>query len=375
MHGCLVIFLSLTYNQRMIMIIPRYLLREVFLALLTVTVILLLIFLSNQLVRYLSYAASGKIAASFVFRMLLFEVPYLLALLIPLGFYLGIILAYGRMYADNEMSVMQSSGVGLSRLILITSFLSVILSVVVALLTTWVNPRIESQKNKEINNDTLIGTLRPGRFQVVNDGRSVIYVEKLARNKAEASNIFIAEEPHANLSNNKNWIVLSAANGYQSKNHWRQKFIVSNDGYRYEGTPGENDYKVVSFKKYAVRLPEPMLNTSHPTEESISTSNLLHHYNIPKAASELQWRLAWPISIFVLMILGIALCRVKPRQGRFISIVPAILVYIVYVNLLFMAKSWMEQGLLPISIGMWWVHLLLLASAVLWLIRSKRANR
>ena len=99
------------------MIISRYLMKEIFSALLAVTLVLLLIFLSNQLVRYLSYAASGKIAANIVLQLLGFEIPYLLALLLPLGLYLGIILAYGRLYVDSEMPVLNACGLGLKRLV------------------------------------------------------------------------------------------------------------------------------------------------------------------------------------------------------------------------------------------------------------------
>ena len=91
-----------------IRIISRYLLKEVLASLLAVTIVLLLIFLSNQLVRYLSYAASGKIAAHLVVQLMGFEIPYLLALLLPLGLYLGIILAFGRLYADSEMAVLNA---------------------------------------------------------------------------------------------------------------------------------------------------------------------------------------------------------------------------------------------------------------------------
>ena len=90
------------------MIISRYLIKEIFNALFSVSFVMLLIFLSNQLIRYLKYAANGKIAASAVMQLMGLEIPYLLVLLLPLGLFLGILLAFARLYAENDMRVMQS---------------------------------------------------------------------------------------------------------------------------------------------------------------------------------------------------------------------------------------------------------------------------
>jgi lipopolysaccharide export system permease protein len=345
-------------------IISRYLVKEVVTTLVAVTLILLLIFLSNQLVRYLSYAAAGKIAASFVLQMLAFEIPNLLSLLLPLGLYLGIILAYGRLYADNELPVLNACGFGIGRLVYITSLLALVISLVVLVLTLWVNPMIATQKAKGLTNDNLLGTVRPGRFQVMNNGHNVVYVEKISRNRQTAKNIFIAEEPKSD-SDNQSWVVVSAANAHQAYNPIGQKFIVTTDGYRYDGTPGDNDYKIIQFKKYAVRLPDAPVSSAHQDEEAMPTTVLWHHYQKPNAAAEIQWRVSMPITVFVLTLIAIPLSRVRPRQGRYANLLPAMLIYIVYVNLLFMARNWVEQKMISPWVGMWWVHVLLMLVAFL----------
>jgi lipopolysaccharide export system permease protein len=351
-------------------IISRYLIKEVLAALLAVTVILLLIFLSNQLVRYLSYAATGKIAANVVMQLLGFEIPYLLALLLPLGLYLGIMLAYGRLYADSEMPVMNASGLGIKRLIVITSVLAVMVASVVVLLMLWVNPMIAQQKGKRMSQDNLLSTLRPGRFQVMSGGRRVIYVETMSRDHKQASNLFIAEENKKTTGDNP-WVVVSAAQGYQSKYPKDlDNFIVSSDGYRYEGTPGLNAFKIIGFKKYAVRIPQPPLN-SHEEEEAVPTLKLFQDYQSAASKAELQWRFALPISVLLLALLAIPLSQVRPRQGRYSHILPAILIYIVYVNLLFIARNWVEQNIALGALGIWWVHGLLLALALLLLFAQR----
>ena len=344
------------------MIISRYLTKEVFNTLLAVTFIILLIFLSNKLVRYLSYAAVGKVAPNIVLQLMGFEIPYLLALLLPLGLYLAILLAYGRLYADSELRVLHGCGLSVGRLIAITSMLALTITAIVVILTLWVNPWIATQKSKliaySLSTDNLLNNLMPGRFQVSPDGRRVFYVERISRNHKQANNIFIADQgKNPGPESYSSWTVVSAANGSHMKDHVTQdRFIVATDGYRYEGVPGQNDFKIIQFKKYAVRMPNTTMVSKRDEQEAISTAALWKNYQKPENASELQWRFSIPISALLLGLLAIPLSQVQPRHGRYSQLAPAILIYIVYMNMLFVARNWVEQKVLPISLGMWWVH-------------------
>ena len=81
-------------------------------------------------------------------------------------------------------------------------------------------------------------------------------------------------------------------------------------------------------------------------------------------AAEFQWRLAMPISVFILSLLAIPLSEVKPRQGKYARLIPAIFIYIIYANLIFVARVLIQKGSLPAFIGIWWVHGLLLLVAL-----------
>lgn len=351
------------------MIINRYLYKEIIGALLGVTLVLLLVFLSNQLVRYLGYAASGKLAVHFLLQLLGCEVPYLLALLLPLGLYLGIILAYGRLYADSELPVLHACGFSLTRLLKVTSLFALVITAVVIALTFWINPIIAAQKGKIIaegmSRDNMLDMVMPGRFQVSSNGNRVVYVESVSKHRTQARNIFIAEQGKNTADDtHSNWTVVSAAEGSQVKDkNSPDRFVVAHDGYRYEGVPGQNDFKIIQFKKYYVRVPT-ILNTKRQAQESLPLKKLWEDYQKPENAAELQWRFAMPISAFLLALIAIPLSHVKPRAGRYSQIVPAVLVYVVYVNLLFLARNWIEQKTVSTALGMWWVHGIMIALAV-----------
>ncbi len=364
------------------MIITRYLTREVLNALLLVTIVLMLIFFCQQVLRYLNYAAIGKIPASILFELVGLEAPFLLSLLLPLGLYLGIMIAYGRLYADNEMAILQMCGYGRLRIMKLSAWLAFAVAAVILCLMLWVNPWVSAKQRQVLASDEatlqLVQTMIPGRFQVSPNGTHVMYVEKLSRDRQRAETVFLAQEKVSRdeSTDQHSWMLVLANEGYQIKDKETQEdFFVTTDGYRYEGTPGQNDYKVIQFRKYAVRVPPTNVHISHIADETLSTSQLWQDYSNPKRAAELQWRFSIALSAILLAFLAVSFSVLKPRQGRYGMLFPAIVTYIIYVNLLFIARHWVEQGKVPIWLGMWWVHgLLILFIALVAFLKARKST-
>lgn len=350
------------------MIISRYLTREVLNALLAVTVVLLLAFLSQQVVRYLNYVAIGKIPTAVLLQLVSFEIPYLLAILLPLGLYLGILFVYGRLYADNEMLILQMCGYGNSKIVKLTALLALGISGIVLFLMLWVNPWVSAKRQQVMSSDEatihLVQTLMPGRFQASPDGRYVMYVEKLSRDRQRAEHVFLAQEkksPDNAVGEQKSWMLVVANEGYQEKDKASSdQFFVMANGYRYEGKPGQNDYKIIQFKKYELRIPQNDVRATHHVVETLPSMQLWQDYANPKSAAEIQWRLSLALSSFLLALLAVPLSTVRPRKGRYLAFLPAVLIYIVYINLLYIARHWVDIGAVPTMIGMWWVHVVML---------------
>lgn len=342
-------------------IIFRYLTKEVLTVMFAVTIVLLLLFLSDQVIRLLNYAASGKLPTGILWQLVGFEIPYLLSLLLPLGLYLSIILAYGRLYADNEIPVLFACGLSVNALFKIISVLAMGVMFFVLWLMLWVNPVIALKKEQLITNsmagDNIFRTVIPGRFQISHDGNRVVYVESISHRNKQAHNLFIAEQKKMFGDPESAWTVVSAAKGYtewdaEKKNH----FLVAENGYRYEGIVGQHNYKVMQFKKYGIHIFDVIQKNSYQEKEAVPTLQLWKEYSDPTNAAELQWRISVAFSVFLLAWIAVPLSRVRPRQGRYAHFFPAILLYIVYINLLFIARNWVESKWIPISLGLWWVH-------------------
>ncbi len=352
------------------MIIFRYFVKEVLGTSIAVTSILLLIFLSNQFIRFLTITAAGKLAAMQILYLLALEIPQLLCFLLPLGLYIGFLLAYGRLYADSEMVVLKTCGLSSRRLMAYTMSMALVIFLIVSFLSFFVNPYIATTRNRvldQIKNTSALESILPGSFQAVESGSKVYYVENMSNDRQQLKGIFEADE--IDTGDNvvpEAWNVLAASSGYlHQDSKTGDKFIIANQGHRYQGIPGDNEFRIVQFQNYGLRIssaPTLKSNDSDGMTTRHLISQLMQH-NVA-AAAELQWRLAMPLSVLLLALLSLPMSQVKPRQGKFAKIFPAVLIYIIYANMILVAQSWLEQGTIVPSLGLWWIHASLLLTII-----------
>jgi len=364
------------------MIIFRYLSKEIFAALSAITGILLLIFISNEFVRYLTRAATGKFSGSTALQLIIIEIPHLLGILLPLGLFLGILFAYSRLYTDNEMTVLYACGLSRLKLLGLTLPVTGVVITVVALLSLWFTPHLLVYRERllaESGTAMELETTLPGRFQENNNGQQIFYVESMTPDHMHMQNIFMAQS--GDIKNNKNtpdnpaitpWIILTAANGYQTVDKKTgDRFFVATQGNRYQGVPGSKDFQIIQFGEYRARIEKHIADISGE-QDAMSTFALLYDKkDRVDAASELQWRFSAPLSALLLALLAVPLSRVKPRQGKYAALLPAILIYIIYANLILVGRNWIEQGHISPALGLWWIHgLMFLGVILIWIYQT-----
>ncbi|MCL5272354.1 MAG: LPS export ABC transporter permease LptF [Gammaproteobacteria bacterium] len=352
------------------MIIFRYLAKEVFLTLIALTAILMLIFLSNQFVQYLNRAASGSIPGVIIMKLMMLEMPNLMGLLLPLGFYIALLLAYGRLYAESEMTVMVACGYGPKQLLKHSFIMATVVAVLVAAVMIWASPLIATERAKLLRTTgikTLIQTIMPGRFHAINGGQQVFYVQSMSRDHTKAEQVFLAKNT---VHDNKvQWDVLWADKAFaETDPESGEEYIVLQNGKEYQGTPGHADYQVAEFVDYKTRLPHPIVRINEDIRTAKTWSLFpLNNPDLQKAA-ELQWRLSIPLMVLTLTFVAVPLSRVSPRSGKYAKLLPAIIIYILYANFMFVARDAITTGTIPLWIGMGWIHLLvvLLGLFLIW---------
>ncbi len=346
------------------MIVFRYLSREVLVTLTAVSGVLLLIIMSGRFIKYLAQAAAGQLDPGVLFMIMGYRLPGFMVLILPLGMFLGILLAFGRMYLDSEMTVLSANGFSDRRVLWYTQGSALVVAVIVATLSLWVAPAGVLKTQQLFNEQaamTEFDTLSAGRFQSLGSGQRVTYAGGLSEDRTQLQDLFITERAGGGGDTVDSGVgVLVAETGRQQMNADGSRYLVLYDGYRYDGTPGSADFRVISYDTYGVLLPKPEIATEVTDHEAIPTLALFGQADIDLQA-ELQWRLALPLLVFVVAFFAVPLSRVNPRQGRFLKLLPAVMLYMAYLALLISARGWMESGKLPAALGLWWVHLLFLA--------------
>jgi lipopolysaccharide export system permease protein len=350
------------------MIIFRYLVKEVVVTVAATTGLLMLIFMSTQFVHYLGGAAIGRYTAQIIFHIMLLQIPYLLALLTPLGFFLALLMAYGRLYADREMTILSCSGLSQLRLLKMTLAIATVVVIIVSIFSLGISPMVtKAQKTliDQARNAPVVDIIFPGRFFSMDGGKQVFYMAGVSRDHQQFQGIFMAQQDG---DSDNRWSIVAAAHGYQQTNPANKlNYLYVNDGHRYLGTPGKFDFQNQQFDKFSLRLDQrERLLRSEP--EIQSTWQLLHERNNLPAMAELQWRISTPLSVFILAILAVPMCQVNPRQGKFAQLLPSILIYIIYANMMFVARDWLTSGNISPYLGLWWLHglLFLLAIFLFW---------
>jgi lipopolysaccharide export system permease protein len=350
------------------LIVFRYLSREVLVTLSAVSAVLLVIIMSGRFIKYLAQAAQGVLDPGVLFLIMGYRIPGFLQLILPLGLFLGFLLAYGRLYLDSEMTVLSATGVSQQRL---TAY-SMAPALIVALLVGWLSlglapqgvasvARILSEQDALTELDTLV----PGRFQSLRDGSRVTYSQELSPDRSELRGVFMSEKRFSTDGRSERGItVLVAESGRQEIQDDGSRYLILENGYRYDGEPGEADYRAIQYDTYGVLLPKPEVAIEASEREATPTRELLGSSD-PRMQAELQWRLSLPLLVFIVTLLAVPLSKVNPRQGRFLKLLPAIFLYMAYLGLLIAARGALDKGRLPAALGLWWVHAIFLAIGLL----------
>jgi lipopolysaccharide export system permease protein len=342
-------------------IFMRSTLREFAAAGVGVFTVLLAITFTSQLIRLLGSAARGRIPADAVVTLMGFSALGYLSVLLSATLFLAVLLTMTRAYRDSEMVVWQTSGLGLlSWLKPVVLFALPIVSCVAVLslyLTPWAVTKAEQYRHQLENRDD-VSAIAPGVFKETKRGDRVFFVEKLSTDLTQIANVFV----HSTQNGKQG--VMVASRGYVETTDEGDRYLVMLDGRRYEGTPGQADYRVVSFSRYAVLVEREEGKRFMPSQKSQSTDQLLSQPT-PVHLAELAFRIGLPISSIVLAFIAIPMSAVNPRTGRFANIIMAVPVFMIYSNMVSMSQAWIAQEKVPASLGMWGVHVVMVIVLVL----------
>lgn len=347
------------------LIIFRYLSKQVLQVMVAITLVVLLIIMSGRFVNYVAQAATGSLKPEFLFAIMGLRIPEFLVMIMPLGLFLGILLAYGRLHIENEMTVLTAGGLSRSSLLRMTMMPAGLVMLIVMFLSLWASPmgirQVELIFAKQATMSQF-DLLVPGRFQKM--GGRVTYTHSLSDENQQMNGVFIADQ-NVSGSIGLSMVLADSARMQSKTNETGYRYLILTEGRRYDLTPGKLPIREVHFGNYGIRMEDRKVNENITREKAMPTTALFGSSNL-KYQAELQWRFALPILIPIIVLIALPLSHVNPRQGRYVKMFPAILLYLLYLSLLMSARGAIEDGAIPVEVGLWPVHgvFLLLALAL-----------
>ena len=355
-------------RRRRLPVLDRMLILEVVKTVLAVLSVLVTIIVSRKFLSILTKAIEGEIAGGTLMTLLGLKILGTLIIFLPAALFLGLLMVFGRMYRDQEMSILASGGVGYGRLYQAVAWLVIPLCLLSAYLALEVLPWSEAKVQSLMRHDEKTADLRgikPGRFNEFSKGDVVLYAESLSEADGLMHNVFVQSR-----NGDKNGVT-AADSGYLKETETGSHFVVLDKGIRYQGTPGQTDYIISEFDEYAVKIDADADDDGNVIKrESTLPSAQLWKSKLPRELAELQRRLAVPLGVLILGMLAIPISKVAPRSGVFGNVVTAFLIFVVYFNLQSVSQGLLISGKLPVWLAYSGVYILMLALILFNLVKA-----
>jgi lipopolysaccharide export system permease protein len=364
-------------------IIFRYLLKEVAKTQLAVFFVLMTIFISQKFVRVLGDASEGSIPGQLVMTFIALKIPDLASFILPLSLFLGVLLAYGRIYADSEMTVLHACGVSEWYVVRVTLVLAVITAILTGIFTLYLAPLASEYQytvKEELAADSGLSALVSGRFQQTGNQDAVVFIHDKDRETNSFNKVFVAQLPKgdnigASIINSS---LVYAKTGKVFEDEQGSQQLVLGDGIRYHRDLDTKEFQSVAFNKYYIQIKDQEVEHQHRKLSALTTLELYN--NMPPELESayratIQWRIAFPLLCIILVFIAVPLSVVNPRQGKFGKMLPALMLFLGYLLLLTSMRSAIEKNAIPSIIGLWPIHFSALFIGIMLLMKERSSGR
>ncbi|PTQ89067.1 LPS export ABC transporter permease LptF [Agitococcus lubricus] len=339
------------------MIIRRYLAGQLLITTVAITLLLTFILMGGRVIKFFGMAAQGKLDVELLSAVLLYRLPGFLELIIPLSLFIAVLLTFGRLYIDNEMAVMSASGISRWQMLGFISPTVLVVTLIIASFSFYLTPKgnweYERLFKQQANRNTF-DLIKPEQFQRIGD--NMLYARALSSDKTQLFDVTLYSQP-SNPNKKPVWLQAKTATRYFDA-QTGQTYIALTDGYRYELLAGQVQYSRLQFSRYKMRLQltntEPEIDRARAFDSQ--TIYQRQQANDSLALGEWLWRWSMPLIAPIGVLLALPLAKVNPRQGRYLKLLPAILLYISFVVFIGAMRNKVDKAKVG-EMAVWTVHM------------------
>ena len=323
-----------------------------------VFLVLVTIMVTTLVIRILGFAANGAVNPEDALVLIALATLGYMAVLLTVSLFVATLIVLVRWYKDSEMIVWFASGLSITNLIRPILQFAAPLIIIIALLALFVWPwanhesTIISQRFQQRDDVSMVSA---GQFKESAKAERVFFIEELDIDKSEVKNIFVADSKNGKMS------VAVSASGFIQNSEGGEKSIVLHNGRRYEGQPSEPDFRILEFEEYSTKIRSKETLAPAPRDREKTVAELLADTSpdaINPNRAELLWRIGLPLMALGLVLIAIPLAYVNPRLGNYTAMFYAVLIYLIYSNLLNLTQNFVSQGKVSMFAGIWPIHVL-----------------
>ena len=326
----------------------------------TAGVLLIFFFLvvSSRFVGYFEQASEGLIDPNLIYKIVILRFPDFITLLLPLSFFLGVVITMSRLYSDREIYGFFTGGlseIDFLKYLLPQSLLFFFLTLA---LSIYVAPYTKELSKEMISLDSLqeqFESIKPNQVFPLKNNEGFVFIKDKQESVFDEVVLYISNEDYSS-------IVVADQLSYDDLNSIMN--LNFKNGSMYQGLFEEGSSVVSTFKN--LKIP---VSTEENSVAGLSFARLFD-YSARSTKSQMQWNISIPITIFILLIIGINLSKVEPRQGRLSVLLPAIFVYILYLSLLILARESFDNNSAITQNYIWFVHFIFLIFSIFGLYKS-----
>lgn len=346
------------------MILRRYITQQVATNTLVVLGFLLVLMLSGRLIRYFGMAAQGRLDIGLLFTIIGYNLPTFVELILPLAFFVALMLVLGRMYIDQEMSVLFASGMDRGRVLVLLLPLVGAVFVLEAGVSIWAKPWGVRHSEQVWHKQSLASALdlvRPQTF--ISSGDYHLYVEAFDRDKRELRGLYVL-----NTRDDGRTDVITAERALQVPTREDDPMTLLDlyAGKRYTLSADSARYNQASFARYRISLQKPNIDKVTPQNVESQTIGKLWRARTESAAqAELGYRVSLPWLMLIAALLAMPLAQVNPRQGRWLRLLPAVLIFTSCAIAIISLKTAVSKQKVSVWAYAWLLAALLLATLYL----------
>ena len=338
-------------------ILSKSLNMEVFRSSIGVLLIFFLLVVGSRIVGYFEQAAEGNIDPGIILSVITLRFPDFITLLIPLSFFLGLLITIGRLNSEGEIHGYFSAGLSKFNLIKFLLPQAFIYFFITLILSLYIAPYTKNLSKDLLVIDSFeeqIDAIQSDEIVSLDDG-GFLYVQTADEGLIKGVKLFQVDEDNS-------FIVISD----ELLTTEKDKTIELNlkNGSFYGGLFSESSKIISNFNNFNFEIDK---NMSQSNDLSLTK---LFDYSSASDQATFQWNISIPITILILLLYGIYISSSKPREGKFSFMLPGMLIYVSYLSLLILGREFISDN--PGSIfNLWFIHGLFILFLFLYAYREK----